>query len=178
MMKLVNFNRSLAIFLLVQILLVVLFLWEYNAPGPLSLEDCEHNYITVEKKYTISRKAHSSGMLHISFNDDIYVFSDSKYSTRELYETISAGESIDVYYVERYDLFSGKFFLVVDARTESNVYIDIELYNKNAQVSNLLTIVCFSVIEVVILAILGFYLFIHSNDIKKIFKKLKKRIEN
>ncbi len=176
-LKLKDIYRALAIFLLIQLILLALFLLEYDADGPLSLENCEHNQIIVEDKYNVRRGRGSWGLLHVTFDGDTYVFSKSKLTTKELYETISIGESIDVYCVESYDLFSGKYLWVVDARTESNVYADIDIYNRDTQVGNVIAIIVFSVLETLLLAVLGFDIFLYSNEIKSLLKKRKNNLK-
>lgn len=64
-------------------------------------------------------------------------------------------------------------FLVVDARNENEVYVDINEYNRESQLSNVFAIISFSIVEIIYLTLVIFFNIF--DDIKSFYKALKNK---
>ena len=78
------------------------------------------------------------------------------YSNRDLYENVDVGDKLNIIYIEKYRL-TGKQNLVVDARTEKEIYRSLEYYNTQKNYLRVFIIVFFSVVEMVYLFIISTY---------------------
>ena len=86
------------------------------------------------------------------------------------------GESLDISYITRYG-FSGKYNLIVNAESETNVYLDYDAYtarNENAFVG--VIIIC-SIFETVFLSFFVLCIIFNLKDLKSFFKNKKSKKE-
>lgn len=161
--------KPLIVLVLIQIVIVLLFTWGYNKDASVALQDCYSDSIIVEEKHFIKGHRRIRGSVFYVVSDgEYYTFSATKYREIDLDRLISIGEVVEIHYIN-----SGDYFLVVDARNENEVYVDINEYNRESQLSNVLVIITFSIVEIIFLALLKFFDIF--DDIKSFYKVLKKK---
>ena len=163
--------------LLAQLFLILLFSLCYEERAPLNRYiDCEQATITVEEKYTTSepvRRGFKTGF-YISYNGDVYYFSNVNYSNTEFDEMIKVGERIDVYYIESFNIWQGKMFEIVSAEGD-DTYVNFDDYNDMTEKSNTRVIIAFSILEA--LFIFFTVCLIPSWEVKDFVKNLKRKIK-
>lgn len=169
------FKRFLPLVVLIQAVILATFatLWSWNSPK--DIDSYPSLEIVVEDK--VYEDWWRNNNFYVVYGGERYYFpayaSSDKYSPREFYKKIQIGEEIDVKYSTRYTLM-GKIRFVLDARNESDVYVDYdadESYRKSQQVP---LIIFYSLLELVFLAVIAFILFIYRQDLK-LFKRQKKK---
>ena len=97
-----------------------------------------------------------------------------EYSTRELFETISIGESLDITYTKRYG-FWGSYILIIDARNDSNVYLDAAFFNSNKEKALVSFIIIFSIIELIFLFCVAAIILFNCKELKLFSVKRKNK---
>ena len=161
--------KPLIILVLIQVVILFFFLLAYNKNAYITLEDCHSDSIIVEEKNFI--KGHSrirGSVFYVVSGGESYTFSSTKYREIDLDRLISIGEVIEIHYIN-----SDDHFLVVDARNENEVYVDINEYNRESQLSNVFAIISFSIVEIIYLTLVIFFNIF--DDIKSFYKALKKK---
>lgn len=163
--------KPLIVWVLIQIAIVFLFMWGYTQDTSITLQDCYSDSIIVEEKHFIKgyRRIRSSAFYVVSGGES-YSFPATKYKEIELDKMISIGEVIEIHYINSN---SGNHFLIVDARNENEVYVDINEYNRESQLSNVFMIITFSIVEILYLALTKFFGIF--DDIASFYKALKKK---
>ena len=151
---------------LIQIVILFLFLWAYNENAYITLEDCHSKSIIVDKKELDQGYKYSN--FYIVYAKETYMLSEVNHSAKELDSLISLGELINIHYIDKSD-----YFYIVDARNENEVYVDINEYNRESQLSNVFMIITFSIVEILYLALTKFFGIF--DDIASFYKDLKKK---
>ena len=166
--------RSMLILGLVQILILIAFIRMFNIGQPVSIYDTKQADIIVEDIYLISSRKEQ--WLVIIVDSEKYVLESHStfdtYSLEELNESISKGDKLSLRYYEGYVAFR-KTNLVVDARTETELYRTIEKYNRGKQGVPIFVIVLFSIIEIVFVGILFVYVWLNYSVFKEVCRKIK-----
>ena len=166
--------RSILILELVQILILIAFIRMFNIGQPISTNDTKQSDIIVEDIYLISTSKEL--WLVIIADSEKYVFESHStfdtYSLEELNESISKGDKLSLRYYEGYVAFR-KTNLVVDARTETELYRTLEEYNSGKQGVPIFVIVLFSIIEIVFVGIIFVYGWLNYSVFKEVCRKIK-----
>lgn len=177
--------RGLCIFILIQVLIVVAFVYLFNSSGQIDIKDTKQVNVTVDSlSYFHGSSKHSAGRLVIVSGSTKYYFmnrsTSDEYSVSKLYEALSKGDSLTIRYYETERLFLGKINLIVDARGGAEIYRSIEEYNRGHQGSEVGVIIVFVVIELLYFGFLLIYIYIDKNTLKsvkrKVFQKKKQKI--
>ena len=140
-----------------QIIIIMLFLGCFFTTTPIDESACTTVQVVVEDK--IHSRGGRINEVCVCSNGVWYVFHEGglteEISMTELYEKINVGDTIEITYTERFRILDGWYNLVVDAKDDSNSYVDFDLFNSERQSGQTVTIVLFAVIEVVFLLISG-----------------------
>ena len=76
---------------------------------------------------------------------------------------------INIKYIYKFDCF-----YILDARNENEVYVDINEYTRESQLSNVYAIISFLIVEIIYLVLANFFGIFE--DIKSFYKALAKKI--
>ena len=149
-----------------QIIIILLFSVLFYQSKPIDIKDCTSIEIVVDEKEYVH--GYGEYKCRIISNEMRYEFSNTgifgNYTLKELYQMISKGECIDIVYVERY-LFFQKYNLIIDARNESNVYIDIDTYTAQREATFLILMTFVSFVEMIFIASIVFGIVFHRKKI-------------
>ena len=159
--------KPLIALVLIQVVILFLFLWAYNENAYISLEDCHSKSIIVDKKELDQGYRHNN--FYIVYAGERYMLSEVNHSARELDSLISLGELINIKYIYKFDCF-----YILDARNENEVYVDINEYTRESQLSNVFAIISFLIVEIIYLVLANFFGIFE--DIKSFYKALAKKI--
>ena len=160
-------KRFILCFVLGHVILVYLFLKCLNGTKPIQIESCKVDVILVEDtEYYHSRDSsciiYSAGSKYVFPNLGIF----TKYSSREFYETIEAGDSLSITY-------TGKtHHTIVDARDDQEVYLDIESYNLDKKKARVGVLVIFLILEIIFLSILVGNIISNRKMLKRFFQNI------
>lgn len=168
--------RTVIALVLIQLLFVFTSIYALICSKPISENDTKQIEIIVDDMYFV--RVPRENWLVVVSDSTKYLFKSRltfyECSVDELYESISEGNKLSLKYYEEYNIL-GKSNLVVDARTETEIYRTIEEYNQNKQGVPVLVIIIFSIIELVFIGIICLYVWLNHNTIKGIYRKVKKR---
>ena len=150
--------------LLIQIIILLLFMWGIYESKPVDINDCENKEIIVDAKEYIY--AFREYRCRIYSNGIRYEFPThsirDEYNPREFYDTIQVGDKLDItYYTQKYGVF-GKGNLVVAAKDDTCTYFDLDSYN--SQLAFIGIIVLFAVVELIFFAIVFFNISLDLED--------------
>ena len=149
-------------FIFIQILIIILFLGCFFSNTPVDESACTTVQVVVEDK--IHSRGGRINEVCVCSNGVWYVFHEGglteEISMTELYEKINVGDTIEITYTERFRIYGGWYNLVVDAKDDSNSYVDFDLFNSERQSGQIVFNVFFVIIEIIYLLIAGFVLFI------------------
>jgi hypothetical protein len=135
--------------------------------------DCERTSIVVEDKYIV-RRTKGSGVLYVVSCGEKYSFPETNYSTNDLYDMIPIGETINILYIESSGI-GEEHYQIVDGRHSNNIYVDINDYNNDTKTGNVISIIAFSILEIIFLYLSHIGVFL--DDMKTFYKKLNKKIK-
>lgn len=168
-------KRMLIKFILGQIVILLVFVLLFQESKPIDINSCTNTRIIVEdKEYTRVYQEYKCRIFSNGIRYDFYnTGSSGKYTSKELYEKIVIGEILDISYINRYGFF-GKYNLIVDAKDETNIYLDFNSYNLQKEKANISVIIMFSIIELVFLSAF-IVAFIFNRKELKIFLSKKKK---
>ena len=172
-----KFIRKFTIsFLLIQITIATLAGSLLYESSPINMDDCASQKIIVQAREY--KRVYGEHVCQISSNGAIYWFPNlgmfEKYSSRELYEEMEPGKSLDITYTEGRNFFA-KHNLIVDARSESTIYLDFGTYNNEKGKLVVAVIIMFSVIELVFLAIFICIFLFNSKELKLLPNEKKEK---
>jgi len=178
--------RGLCIFVLIQLLIVVEFVYLFNSSGQIDIKDTKQVNVTVDSlRYFEGISKHSAGHIVIVSGSTKYYFmnrsTSDEYSVSKLCKALSKGDTLTIRYYETERLFLGKINLIVDARVGAEIYRSIEEYNQGHKGATLAVVIIFVVIELLFAAVLAFYTIINKNTMKsakrKVFPKKNQRFD-
>lgn len=168
-------------FILIQMLIVFGFARFLNSSQPVDIQDIKQIDIVAEDISTV--RVPRENWLIVVADSEQYVFENhswhEEYSVNELYDSISEGDRLSLMYYESRNLFLGKANMVVDARTETEIYRSIEEYNRGkvglpAAVAAIFSV---SVIELFYIGVVAVYIWLNQNIIKRLYRKIKKSVK-
>ena len=169
---------TLIIFVFVQLLIILCFVYILNKSKPIALSDTKQIDITVEDAHYF--KVLSEFRLTVYSDSTKYLFASrgtfSEYSVGKLYETIAIGDRLALIYYET-DSILGKINLVVDARTETEIYRSFEEYNRGKEGLAVVVTVMFSIIELAFCGVVILYIWLEIHLVRGVYRKTKKYFE-
>ncbi len=160
---------DLAKFLVFQILIVTVFLYFFQITKPVKHAELVSGTITVDNiEYY---RAFSEYNLNIYSGSNKYSFPNlgtlAEYSNSELHKQLSQGDIIEVIYYEKAHGLRGKSRWIVEAKSETQTYRSLSEYYNSKHGLPIFVIAAFSILEIIFLCILIFYILLHKNEIKK-----------
>ena len=165
------FRRILTFAILAQLALVLLFTMLFSESKPLSLDDCSTATVVVDETEYVRELGKYK--LRIIADGKIYEFPDSGifggYNLRELYYSISRGETVTLSYTDGY-YFGERYNLIADARG-NEVYLDFAEYNADRSVTSFAVMISFLRIELVLAAAVIVGILFHTEGLHPLFKK-------
>ncbi|MBQ8791472.1 MAG: hypothetical protein IJZ51_09190 [Ruminiclostridium sp.] len=166
-----RFIRATIMFIVIQILIILLFSFLLIESRPIDSKDMKRLDLVVESidyKKVISeyRMDIYSDSVRYSFNSRSVL---SECSVSELYDKIKVGDRLSVIFFEKSSLFD-KQNLIIDARTETEIYRSVDTYNngKSSIVTVVIIILC--IVEILFFGVLALFIYINRNAIKN-FRK-------
>ncbi len=168
------FRQMVTSFLIGQIAIALLSFLGINQSKPVDEDECKEVMIIVDDvDYIYRRRGHSR--CRINSNNVRYYFPSGigKYSAKELSEIITVGGRLNIKYVVKYNLY-GPYNSIVDARNETNEYINFDLYNDEQEQGLVGCIIVLAIMQSAFLSIL-FFLIIFNRDELKLFSRKRKR---
>ena len=166
-----RFIRATIMFIVIQILIILLFFFLLIESRPIDSKDMKRIDLVVESidyKKVISeyRMDIYSDSVRYSFNSRSIL---SECSVSELYDKIKVGDRLSVIFFEKSSLFD-KQNLIIDARTETEIYRSVDTYNngKSSLVTVVIIILC--IVEILFFGVLALFIYINRNTIKN-FRK-------
>lgn len=175
-----HFIRRIFNFFLLQILMILVFLYCFDISRPVGENDIKQVVVTVEDTRFIDEVRHDklfvySGADRYAFyrsnsRDDLYV--------RQLYETINVGDQLHLSYTEILHIFFGKVNLIVDAKNETQTYRTIEAYNQSKHGLFYFVIIVGILVEITFIFVVFLEIRFEKKKIKGIVQKTKKRLRN
>ena len=166
--------RSLAVRLLVQILIIVLFIGLLSESRPVALEDTIQRTICVDK--TDYRRVFSERRFYIYADSVKYTFASGNhgYSNSALSKTISAGDQLSIVYYEDSGLFGNANYIIA-AQTETEVYRSLDGYYESKSGMPTIVIISFLIVELLFLGICFLYIRFHKKELVSAIKKQRKQ---
>lgn len=171
--------RMVIVFVLIQSVIAFAFVHMLSSSQQVNVNQTKQIDIIVEDKdyYRVPREY----WLFVVSNSTEYLFmgrsSNKEYSVSELYESISKGDKLSLRYSETNTIW-GKVNLVVDARSETETYRNIDEYNHAKKGVPAFVIIIFFIIELIFVGIVYMYFKFSSNTIKSFYKKAKNHLLN
>ena len=166
-----RFIRATIMFIVIQILIILLFSFLLIESRPIDSKDMKRLDLVVESidyKKVISeyRMDIYSDSVRYSFNSRSIL---SECSVSELYDKIKVGDRLSIIFFEKSNLFD-KQNLIIDARTETEIYRSVDTYNngKSSLVTVVIIILC--IVEILFFGVLALFIYINRNTIKN-FRK-------
>ena len=141
-----------------QILIAVFFVMGFGASKPPAPEQCVSADIAVEDKAIVSipgiRRANDYKCLIHHAGQEYYFDGGAtgKYSYREFYQAVEVGDHLKIVYVNKTGIW-GNYSLIIDARNDKEVYMDMDTYLEGQQTSFVIFCVIFAVIEILFIGI-------------------------
>ena len=164
--------------ILIESIIILCFVIAIYQSEPIDINDCTNERIVVnDKQYKyipMSRKYKCQVVSNGIKYDFPHMGISFEYSTRELFETISIGESLDITYTKRYG-FWGSYILIIDARNDSNVYLDAAFFNSNKEKALVSFIIIFSIIELIFLFCVAAIILFNCKELKLFSVKRKNK---
>ena len=169
-----KFIRTIILFLFVQLLIFVAFVFIFNSSKPLDLQNKKNTEVLVEKtEYFNFREPR----FYIYSNSEKYYFPNrgvlGQYSNYELYQTISVGDKLSLTYVEQNSIFNDKK-VVIEASSEMKTYFTIEEFQQLYSGTEVFIVIVFSVLEIGYISIVSVYCWFHKDVFIKYKCKLRK----
>ena len=144
-------------FIFVQGIILLLFVFGVYESKPIEVSACTEELIWVEDiEYMPTYKEYKCRVYAEGVRYDFpNLGAFSEYTGQELYMEIQPGEPLVITHIERYSLW-GKYNLIVNAKGDSNVYLDVEVYNRQKEKAFVFILVTFLIIEAAFLTVLTF----------------------
>ena len=155
--------KPLIYFFLVELAIVICFLFAQNTNATLIEKDLEHATITVSDTYTERYPLIKGDIFCIIADNNIeYRISrpDPKSNdptAEELKNLIQTGDVLTISYQEGISLISGKSNWIVSVAEDITQYRSIDTYNQPRETQQIFGIISFIVIETIYFIVLGLY---------------------
>ena len=145
-------------FALIQLSIIILFVLPFYSNKPINARDCTTLQIVVEDKELAltSSVKHATYEFKIYSNGVVYEFPAEgiwgEYTPREMYEKINIGDTLEISYTKA-QRFDGEYNYVVDARNDSDTYLDFDSFISRGQTAKVTWLIIFAVFEVLFLLV-------------------------
>ena len=164
--------RVMLLLVIIQFLIAILFVLFVRGSRQINMNDTKQIDITVDDIYII-RVAREDQLVVVADSTE-YLFEGRStfedHSVHELYDSISKGDNLSLIYYESDRILFKNANVVVDARTETEIYRDFEEYNRGRQGVPIFVVILFSIIELFFIGIVFVYVWLHYKTIKKFFR--------
>lgn len=172
-----HFIRRMAIFFIVQLIMLLTFVYCFVHSQPINVNNVKTINIVVEDT-RIRYHARSSNQLFLYSGSERFLLTEpatqEELTATELYDRVSIGDKLRISYVEIWLLLYGKTNLVVEAQSDAEVYRALNSYNLNKHgISNFIIIVGI-LIEIVCIGIVIVYVCLNKKTARQIGKKIKR----
>lgn len=151
--------RVMLLFVIIQFLIVILFVLLVRGSRQIDMNDTKQIDITVDDIYII--RVAGEDQLVVVADSTEYLFEGratfEDHSVHALYNSISKGDSLSLIYYESDRILFKNANVVVDARTETEIYRDFEEYNRGMQGVPIFVVILFSIIELFFIGIVFVY---------------------
>jgi len=173
----INTIKTILKFVLLQLIILLVFIQAGKNSIPIDIKDTKQKDIIVSDTYCLPLgKFHNDYLLVVDNEETEYMFADvnsASYSERELEKLISKGDRLLLTYYEGKILLFIKVNIIVDARTQTQVYLTLDEYNEGRAGAPAI-IVLFSIIEFLFICFTILYFNVnfgmYTDDIKRIHK--------
>ena len=151
-----NRQKSKAIirFAIGQLVVLLVCIMLISSSRPVNIDDCVEKTIIVEDTEYQYYPLHNERVFSVYSKGIRYQFTNAgitmKYSSNELNQAIQPGEEIHITYVEHYGFWRIKN-LVVDARSETDIYFDGDIYHTQQQSAFIGAIILSTILEAIYL---------------------------
>lgn len=175
-------KKFLLVMIPLQILMIFLFVYAFNLPDELNLEECISDVIIVDKKekeFALRDEEYffiySNGVKYQYLNYGIF----AKYSGNEFFKAIEEGQQLNIIYRKTRDPDS-TLKILVEVKSEDETYLDFEESKSRTESDKTISIIFVSVLELLILAAAAFTIYAKYSELKffgRRKKKKKKKVE-
>ena len=165
-LKRIKFVKRLLVFVIIQVVLAVLAILVLKITSPINPSELKSATIIVDEveyEYRIINRR----MFRVFSSSNEYAFpkfpinGTTEYSMAELYTAINIGAELTVEYIEM-----GNQNLVIGARLNNEVLRSVDAYNKFTVTQQITSIVTFSIIELIFITILVFFVLYNCKALK------------
>jgi hypothetical protein len=142
--------------------------------------EIKHSDIVVDDVYKY--RSFRTETLMVVADSKHYLFSSrptlKEASVNDIYESISIGDQLSLTYYEAQNMVFGKFNVVVDARSETEIYRTLEEYNRSIEGALVGVVILCLIIEMIFCVLVLGYIWINFGMFKSIYRKIKKHHSN
>ena len=166
--------RDILLFVLIQALIICVFIFLMSDNQPININETKLVDVIVDDIYCF--RVRGENWLCLVADSTKYLFFSrvtfADYSVHELYTSISKGDRLSLRY---YESNSGllKSNIVVDARSETEIYRTLEEYNRATQEGTIGLIIIFLVVELIFVGVFVLYIWWNYKTIKKLLFKMR-----
>lgn len=143
-------KKRILFFLIKQLLILLVFLTPLYQAKPIPEDKCTQVSVVVED-VDYRRVVRSNTLVIVSDSVEYRFpargFLDKEYSNYELQQKIQKGDKLTITVVDNYSIL-GKTKLILDARTETEVYRSLEVTNSGREFMMIFLGIVFAVVEV------------------------------
>ena len=165
----------MCLILAIQVIVLVAFAIILSSTYTVKDEDLKNAIIVVEEK-DYSYEFASGRMLTIVFENQKYSFAKfavagtNEYSMEELYTSIRVGDRFSVKYIE-----APESNLIIGATLGTTEMRSVKGYNNYMSTQRVISIITFSIVEIVFVATLALFVVLNNNDLKLFSLKAKQK---
>ncbi len=170
--------RNIIVVTLIQILIITVFVRTLNISRPIDVHNTKQSKIIVEDTYCIKGPKENWWLIVVA-DSRKYLFGNHSifdaYSVKELDKVIFPGDTLSLKYYEQYNIL-GRVCIVVDAKTETEVYRTLDDYNRGKHGLDIFVSILFFVIESAYVGVVVIYVWLNYTTIKGVYKKSKNHL--
>ena len=168
--------RAILLLTLIQLVIVLLLVHFMNESRQININDTKQIDITVDDIYIIGSRRLK--WLFVADDSTRYLFMSrptlEERSIYELYDSISKGDELSLIYYESNHIIFGNVNVVVDARTETEVYRTFDEYNRSSQGLSTFVLIVFLIAEFIFIGIAFVCVWLNRGNLKSLYKKMNK----
>ena len=170
--------RYILLFVLIQALIICVFIFLISDNQPININETKLVDVIVDDIYCF--RVRGENWLCLVADSTKYLFFSratfADYSVHELYTSISKGDRLSLRYYESNSgllKISKISNIVVDARSETEIYRTLEEYNRGIQGGTIGLIIIFLVVELIFVGVFVLYIWWNYKTIKKLLFKMR-----
>ena len=169
--------RAIILLTLVQLVIIFLLVIAINESRQINIDETKQVDITVDDIYLFRGSHRDSRWLFVADGATRYLFwgknTSEDASTYELYDSISCGDKLSLIYYESTHIILGNINVVVDARTETEVYRTLDSYNRSKQGLIPFVIILYVIMEFIFIGIALIYVWLNLSNFKTLCERKK-----